>query len=63
MSFQDKAYGRIVNAFLDFAESRAERHIPMTMEDWCKILDKYLLLDERDILTNAGKIFHELASR
>lgn len=33
----------------------------MTMEDWCKILDKYLLLDERDILTNAGKIFHELA--
>ncbi len=52
---------RIVNAFLDFAESRAERHIPMTMEDWSKILDKYLLLDERDILTNAGKISHELA--
>ena len=52
---------RIVNAFLDFAESRAERHIPMTMEDWSKILDKYLLLDERDVLTNAGKISHELA--
>lgn len=52
---------RIVNAFLDFAESRASRHIPMTMEDWSKILDKYLLLDERDILTNAGKISHELA--
>lgn len=52
---------RIVNAFLDFAESRAERHIPMTMEDWSKILDKYLLLDERDVLTNAGTISHELA--
>ena len=52
---------RIVNAFLDFAESRAERHIPMTMEDWSKILDKYLLLDERDILTNAAKKYHELA--
>lgn len=52
---------RIVNAFLDFAESRAERHIPMTMEDWSKILDKYLLLDERDVLTNAGNISHKLA--
>lgn len=51
----------IVNAFLDFAESRAKRRIPMTMEDWSNILDKYLLLDERDVLKNAGKISHELA--
>ena len=33
----------------------------MTMEDWKNLLDKYLLLDNRDILKDAGKIFHEIA--
>lgn len=51
----------IVSSFLDLAESRAKRNIPMTMEDWSNLLDKYLLLDNRDILTNAGKISHEIA--
>ena len=31
--------GRIVTAVLEFAESRAKRHIPMTMEDWAKRID------------------------
>ena len=52
---------RIVNAFLELAEGRAKRHIPMTMEDWSNRIDKYLLSDDRDILEDAGKISHEIA--
>ena len=51
----------IVSAFLEIAENRARRHIPMTMEDWVNLIDKYLLLDDRDILKDAGKISHEIA--
>ena len=51
----------IVSAFLEMAENRARRHIPMSMEDWSTLIDKYLLLDERDILKDAGKISHEIA--
>ena len=48
--------GRIVNAYLELAEDRAKRYIPMTMEDWAKRLDKFLEFDEREILQNAGSI-------
>jgi hypothetical protein len=48
--------GRIVNAFLDLAENRAKRNIPMTMEDWAKRLDAFLEFDDREILQDAGKI-------
>jgi len=51
----------IVSAFLDLAEARAKRNIPMTMEDWSNRIDKYLLSDDRDILKDAGKISHEIA--
>ena len=51
----------IVSAFLDMAEARAKRNIPMTMEDWSARIDKYLLADDRDILKDAGKISHEIA--
>ena len=51
----------IVSAFLDLAESRAKRNIPMTMEDWATRIDKFLLADDRDILKDAGKISHEIA--
>lgn len=50
---------RIVSAYLDLAEDRAERHIPMTMEDWSKRLD--LMADDREVLQNAGKITTEIA--
>lgn len=56
-----KSLERIVTMNLDYAEDQAERHIPMTMEDWKILLDKYLLLDNRDILKDAGKISHEIA--
>ncbi len=52
---------RIVNAFLDLAEGRAKRHIPMTMQDWAERINKFLLADDRDILENAGKISMEIA--
>lgn len=51
----------IVNAILDFAEARAKRHIPMTMQDWAERMEKYLLSDDRDILTDAGNISMEIA--
>ena len=51
----------IVSAFLDLAEARAKRNIPMTMEDWSNRIDNYLLADDRDILKDAGKISHEIA--
>ena len=51
----------IVSAFLEIAENRARRHIPMTMEDWVTRIDKFLLSDDRDILNDAGKISHEIA--
>ena len=52
---------RIVSAYLDLAEDRAERHIPMTMKDWSKRLDLFLMADDRDILQDTGKITAEIA--
>lgn len=57
-----KDLGLIISAFLDMAESRAKRHIPMTMQDWAGQIDKFLELDERDILQNAGSISREIAN-
>jgi hypothetical protein len=53
--------GRIVNAYLDLAESRAKRRIPMTMENWAKRLDIFLSADEREVLREAGKITAKIA--
>lgn len=53
--------GRIVTAVLEFAESRAKRHIPMTMEDWAKRIDAYLSSDERPLQDDAGSVSHEEA--
>jgi len=52
---------RIVSAYLDLAEDRARRHIPMTMEDWAKRLDIFLQADEREVLTDAGRISAQIA--
>lgn len=56
-----ESMGRIVNAFLDLAEDRAKRHIPMTMEDWTIRIDKFLDSDDRPILIDAGKMSAEQA--
>jgi len=56
-----ESLGRIVNAYLDLAEERAKRNIPMTMEDWAKRLDLFLKYDDREILQDAGKITTQIA--
>jgi len=53
--------GRMVNAFLDMAESMAKRHIPMTMEDWAKRIDKFINLFDSPILQDSGKVSAEYA--
>ncbi len=53
--------GRIVNAYLELAEDRARRKIPMSMEDWSSRLDAFLEFDEREVLQNSGKISAKLA--
>ena len=56
-----ESLGRVVNAFLDLAEDRAKRNIPMTMEDWATRLDKFLDADDREILKDSGKITKKIA--
>lgn len=56
-----QALGRLVNAYLDIAKDMAERHIPMTMEDWAKRIDKFLDATNREILQDAGRITAEYA--
>lgn len=56
-----KSLGRIVGAYLDLAEERTKRKIPMTMEDWAKRMDIFLEFDDREILHDSGKITAKLA--
>ena len=56
-----KSLERIVTMYLDYAEDQAERHIPMTMNDWKKRLDVFLEFNGRDILNNPGKVTHKIA--
>ena len=56
-----ESLGRIVNAYLDLAEDRAKRRIPMTMEDWSKRLDAFLIGDDRELLQDSGRVSAEAA--
>ena len=56
-----KSLNRIVSLYLDFAEMQAEEHRPMDMKDWINILDDFLRISRKDILTHAGKISAKLA--
>ena len=47
---------RIVSAYLDLAENRAERGIVMYMEDWTKFLHQFLELSNYPILQNKGTV-------
>lgn len=57
-----EAMGRIVNAFLDIAEDMAKRHVPMTMEDWAKRIEKFLDVTDRPILSDSGNVSAEQAN-
>lgn len=52
---------RIVNMYLDYAEMQAARGRAMTMKDWVEKLNAFLKFSEHEILTNAGKISHDVA--
>ena len=56
-----KSLGLIVSAYLDLAEDRTNRHIPMTMNDWVRALDDLLKLTDREILLDGGKISQAIA--
>ena len=51
-----KQLERIVTAYLDLAENRADRGIVMNMKDWVLFLDKFLELSDYPILTKSGKL-------
>ncbi|OIP43615.1 cell filamentation protein Fic [Candidatus Desantisbacteria bacterium CG2_30_40_21] len=56
-----KFLNRIVTMYLDYAESQAEKGIPMTMADWSEKLNAFLKFNDADILQNAGKVTAEVA--
>jgi hypothetical protein len=56
-----ESLSRLVNAYLDLAERRAMRKMPMTMQDWARQLDLVLQADGTEILQNAGKISAKIA--
>jgi hypothetical protein len=57
------ALNNLVEQYLVFAEGQAMRRIPMTMQDWIKKLDGFLGLNDREILTHAGKVSQQLAKQ
>ncbi len=57
------AMARIVNAYLDLAELRAEEQIPMTLEDWAEQFEGILKLSKKEILTHAGTISAKIAEQ
>jgi len=51
-----KELNRVVSAYLDLAESRAERQIPTTMQEWINFLHRFLELSSYPILNEKGKV-------
>ena len=56
-----KTLDRFVTMYLDYAETQAERNIPMTMKDWSDKLNAFLKFNEKDILRNTGKVTQAIA--
>lgn len=56
-----RSLGQLVSGYLDFAERKAERHKPMTMEDWAKYLDNILTMNGEQLLVGPGKVSHKQA--
>lgn len=56
-----RSMGQIVSGYLDFAERKAEREEPMTMQDWARHLDAILTSTGEKLLQGAGSISHDKA--
>ncbi|KKP40062.1 MAG: hypothetical protein UR28_C0003G0056 [Candidatus Peregrinibacteria bacterium GW2011_GWF2_33_10] len=52
---------RIVTMYLDYAEMQARKGAVMYMKDWIKKLDAFLQFNEKEILSDKGKISSEVA--
>jgi hypothetical protein len=52
---------RLVSAFFDLAEIKAQEHIQMQMKDWVLELDQFTKIYGKGTLENAGKISHSEA--
>lgn len=50
---------RLVTMFLDFADDQARRRKRLHMADWIAQTDRFLTFNERDVLTNAGRVSHD----
>jgi hypothetical protein len=57
------ALNNLVEQYLVFAQGQSMRRIPMYMKGWIKKLDGFLTINDRDILSHAGKISHEMAKQ
>lgn len=57
------ALNNLVEQYLIFAQGQAMRRVPMTMQDWLKKLDGFLMINDRDVLNHTGKISHEIAKQ
>jgi hypothetical protein len=55
------ALNNLVEQYLVFAEGQAMRRVPMHMRDWITKLHGFLTINDRNILTHAGKISHQMA--
>ena len=55
------ALNNLVEQYLVFAEGQAMRRVPMHMADWITKLHGFLTINDRDILSHAGKISHQMA--
>ncbi len=55
------ALNNLVEQYLVFAEGQAMRRVPMSMNDWITKLHGFLTINDRDILSHAGKISHDMA--
>lgn len=56
-----RSLDRFITMYLDYAEDRAKRNIPMTMKDWAEKLNAFLKFNEREILDHPGKVSQEVA--
>ena len=55
------ALNNLAEQYLLFAEGQAMRRVPMHMKDWITKLHAFLTVNDRNILTHAGKISHQMA--
>ncbi len=53
----------LVTMYLDYAELQAKRNQLMTMENWIRKIDAFLMFNDYDILKDSGKIKAEVAKK